>query len=162
MIKYFCEVHNHQKHPCPYCKIEVEAAKAGLTTEQYKNRGSIDKAAIAKAKEDMDNCKCSWHLGMGPNLKCPVHGEDKYNPGIEKFDMSEYEFGGQAFGRGLRTKSKEELLAISNIRAMEIQARMFGMVSENNRRTQFGDTPAYSEYDFQLLSEEFNEIIKDI
>jgi len=20
-------------------------------------------------------CKCNYHLGMGPNLKCPVHGE---------------------------------------------------------------------------------------
>ena len=21
-------------------------------------------------------CECNWHLGMGPNLRCPEHGEE--------------------------------------------------------------------------------------
>lgn len=26
----------------------------------------------------MSECKCNYHLGMGPNLKCPKHGDKNW------------------------------------------------------------------------------------
>ena len=34
----------------------------------------------------MSECKCNYHLGMGPNLNCPTHGEENK----KRFRVAEY------------------------------------------------------------------------
>ena len=41
--------------------------------------------------EQEEKCECNWHLGMGPNLKCKVHGPSDGQPKPIK-SIDEYEW----------------------------------------------------------------------
>lgn len=167
----FCTVHNSD-FPCIYCEVEIAARKAGVSLEDYKklsvdereklaHSGDFDTAAIAKAKEEMDKCECNYHLGMGPNLKCPIHGSE-YTSTIEKIDVSEY-VDKQSIGRALRGKSKEELLIIRRASILQIESRIYGMVAENSKYASREDNYIpYDEDSFMECSNEIGKIIETI
>ena len=41
--------------------------------------------------DKVSKCECNYHFGIGPNLKCPIHCEDKYNQLTQKQEAGQQE-----------------------------------------------------------------------